>query len=42
MELNQFPYFETTKSAFTWGGLFSFFGFYYGNFRNYYRFYWFS
>gem|GEM_PF-2245020 len=42
MESNQFPYFTTSRSVISFDRLFSFFGFYYGNFRTYYRFYWYS
>ena len=42
MESSKFPYFAITASVFYWDGLFSFFGTYHRNFRNYYRFYWFG
>ncbi|WP_300675752.1 hypothetical protein [Soonwooa sp.] len=42
MESNKFPYSFTLESAFTFGGLFSYFGAYYRNFKSYYRYYWFS
>ncbi|WP_312323417.1 hypothetical protein [Soonwooa sp.] len=43
MESNQFPYSTTLESAFTFGGLFSFFGaYYFRNFGSYYRYYWYS